>query len=452
MANDPHNKAELGEILASEIFDKIQEGDPVEYDHVIIKGELDLSKLDLPKEHVARTEYQIKTLMLPEESRVVSSPIKITNSQFDAELNFGNNLFRGPVYFNNTTTVGWKNVDFKGATFNEGADFRKATFRGCADFRGATFNENYVFSWTKKQGTDDEKLKVFLTKRYHIDWTYTAGFVKSEDGKTINISNEDITISLALNNDESEVILKIDNIETDTFIVKKENGELNIYNGNNANFNQATFRWKALFSGAAFRSRPDFWETKFHGEAYFNGATFSDIAYFSGAKFEGDVLTFKDAIFASAVSQEDACRRAKNVLEKNGNREEAGYHFYREMEAKRKQKSWIYRYPEFVFIQLIFGYGVHPWRLIFWWLIIIIIFASMYDSGNVIAGASKWFEYLKFSFATAIAPGYIATILNSNSTGYKLTAGYQAIAIGETIVGTFLWAGFIATFAKKYMR
>jgi hypothetical protein len=82
---------------------------------------------------------------------------------------------------------------------------------------------------------------------------------------------------------------------------------------------------------------------------------------------------------------------------------------------------------------------------------IIIIFAILYDLGNI-AGASKWFEYLKFSFATAIAPGYIATILNSGSTGYKLNAGYQAIAIGETIVGTFLWAGFIATFAKKYMR
>jgi len=86
-----------------------------------------------------------------------------------------------------------------------------------------------LFSWTKIPGTDDERLKEFLKKRYHIDWVYTAGFVKSEDGKTINISKEDITLSLTLNDEESDVILKIDNIETDKFIAKKENGELKIY-------------------------------------------------------------------------------------------------------------------------------------------------------------------------------------------------------------------------------
>jgi hypothetical protein len=108
-----------------------------------------------------------------------------------------------------------------------------------------------LFSWTKIPGTDDERLKEFLKKRYHIDWVYTAGFVKSEDGKTINISKEDITLSLTLNDEESDVILKIDkeditlsltlndeesdvilkidNIETDKVIAKNENGELKIY-------------------------------------------------------------------------------------------------------------------------------------------------------------------------------------------------------------------------------
>ena len=78
MAEDSKNEALLREIPASEILDKIQKGEPAEYDHVRITGELDLSKLDLPMEHVARTEYQIKSLELPQESRVVYSPIKIT--------------------------------------------------------------------------------------------------------------------------------------------------------------------------------------------------------------------------------------------------------------------------------------------------------------------------------------------------------------------------------------
>ena len=84
MAEDSENEAVLREIPASDILDKIQKGEPVEYDHVRIKGELDLSKLDLPTEHVARTKYQIEILGLSEESKVVSSSIKITNSKFDA--------------------------------------------------------------------------------------------------------------------------------------------------------------------------------------------------------------------------------------------------------------------------------------------------------------------------------------------------------------------------------
>ena len=81
--------------------------------------------------------------------------------------------------------------------------------------------------------------------------------------------------------------------------------------------------------------------------------------------------------------------------------------------------------------------------------------AGEVEIDNAISGISSVFDYLKVSFATAIAPGYIAVIMNpSNSTGgYRLTSGYyQAAAMVETLLGTFLWAGFIATFAKKYMR
>lgn len=107
---------------------------------------------------------------------------------------------------------------------------------------------------------------------------------------------------------------------------------------------------------------------------------------------------------------------------------------------------------EYIFIQKIFGYGVHPWWLMFWWGIIVLVFGVVYWHGNALIGAENWLDYIKISFATAITPGYIAVIISPGSTGYQLTSGYQAVAMAETIFGTFLWAGFIATFAKKYMR
>ena len=116
-----------------------------------------------------------------------------------------------------------------------------------------------------------------------------------------------------------------------------------------------------------------------------------------------------------------------------------------------KRFFW-YDVIEFIFVQGIFGYGVHPKRLIISWGAMTIAFSILYKIGNGLNGATQLFDYFKFSLAAAIAPGYIATIISPGSIGYSLSPEYQAIAIMESIFGTFLWAGFIATFAKRYMR
>ena len=44
-------------VQASEILEKIERGEPAEYNHVIVEGDLDLSKLDLTKKHVNRNMF-----------------------------------------------------------------------------------------------------------------------------------------------------------------------------------------------------------------------------------------------------------------------------------------------------------------------------------------------------------------------------------------------------------
>jgi hypothetical protein len=104
---------------------------------------------------------------------------------------------------------------------------------------------------------------------------------------------------------------------------------------------------------------------------------------------------------------------------------------------------------EWFFVQKIFGYGVRPWRVIVSWFSIIILFTIVYWAiDGTKGGPLGTLNYIEGSFATAIAPGYIAVVINSTIH----TPIYHAMAILETIIGTFLWAGFIATFAKRYMR
>ena len=57
------NSSQRRVIPASEILEKIARGEPVEYDDVIVEGDLDLRGLDLLTEHVERTEFEIEVLV-----------------------------------------------------------------------------------------------------------------------------------------------------------------------------------------------------------------------------------------------------------------------------------------------------------------------------------------------------------------------------------------------------
>ena len=321
----------LREVPASEILAKIEKGEPVEYDNVIIKGDLDIRKLDLPKS---------------DNKPIITSQIKITNSWIKGKLNFQNVIIEKQAFFD--YTYFGAHSCFLEVQFKKGAIFRKAKFREGAVFNEAKFDFQAVFDEAQFQ--------------------WSAVFIRTQFN--------------------SEAL-----------------------------FNQAWFIWDATFNEAQFNAEAHFWGTQFKRHALFDNSSFNKSAYFwKGAyfggfaqffetQFNGDVLTFKNAVFKCPIAQEGACRRVKNVLERNGDREEAGYHFYREMEAKRIQKgirggsrlglgeclktdTWSFRkflffdVIEFIFVQKIFGYGVHPWRLITSWGIIVAAFAALYLFGS----------------------------------------------------------------------
>ncbi len=88
--------------------------------------------------------------------------------------------------------------------------------------------EEYLFGWDKIPGNDNWRLEGFLLQNFGIDWVKKAKIEKIDDGKTIKLSAENNHISLKLNNEKTRVNIEIDDGRTDEFIVKKENGELNI--------------------------------------------------------------------------------------------------------------------------------------------------------------------------------------------------------------------------------
>jgi hypothetical protein len=371
MAEDSNKLKGLREVPASEILAKIEKGEPVEYDHVFIDGNLDISGLS----HV-------------------KSQITITNSEINGFLNFSEAIFEKPVKFEGTV--------FIGETYS-----RKSRFDGYASFSEAKFCKESHFEETIFNGEVYFRKTTFNGPAFFFKTIFCKG------------------IPLGVHFNES--------------VFDKD-----------VHFSEAYFNGHAYFDFANFCSDSFYHDAWFMGSASFNGSHFKSRALFIRSHFEGENLTLKNAEFKNPQDQENACRLAKNAFERTGDRVAASYHFYREMDAIRKQKPWYIRYPEFIFIQLIFGYGVHPFRLWACWFGFVGIFAIVYWLGHGIdaqasqlTGNATIIDYIWFSIATAITPGY---------AGYKPITEFKLVAGLEAIFGTFMWAAFIATFARKYMR
>lgn len=415
MAECLENEAGLREIPASEILDKIQKGEPANYDHIRVLGNFDIAPTDdnFYVKNILVTESDGKYIRNePAKYRIISSSITITNSKFDRNVNFIKCLFQ-------------KKIDFSGTMFSRNAFFDEAAFSENADFNGATFSgDNASFNGVTFRGP------AFFEKAMFNSYAFFREAIFSS-----NVSFKNVKFS------------------------------------ENARFTKATFMGLTIFSGATFSQDANFTEAMLKSYAYFG--------QFGGARFEGNHVTFRKAVFNLAESQEDACRTAKNVLAKAGDRDGEEYHFYREMEAKRIQKGirgirwdsplslvdclktevWpikrslprslcrylLYDVLEFVFIQKIFGYGVHPFQLFAWWLAFVVIFAVIYSIKGAIEqpDARQWYDYLWFSIATAATPGYAL---------YKPLGLFKIIAGVEAILGTFMWAAFITTFTRKFSR
>jgi len=246
------NSSQPEVISASEILAKIERGEPVEYDGVVVEGDLDISGLDLPTEHVERTEFEIKALGLTEEAKTIKTPISITTSEIRGAVNFRNAIFWESVNFKGTNFGGYANFNgaefsgnaiFEWAEFDDDADFRKTQFNDDADFRKAQFNDDADFRKNQFSGYAD-----FVEAKFRGN----ASFGGAES-----------------------------------------------YGG--ASFMRTQFSGYAFFGEAKFNDYADFLEAKFSGNVYFVESQFSRRASFSGAQFSGD------ASFGRAEFDKELC-------------------------------------------------------------------------------------------------------------------------------------------------
>jgi uncharacterized protein YjbI with pentapeptide repeats len=149
---------ELRVVQASEINDKVEKGEPIDYSNVKIDGDLNLSGL---KSHIAgHIAFPIRIA-----DSVISNSIELNNVILDEPVNFKRTRFMGPASFIGNQFKGSTSFDnslfdtyayfygstFKGPSqfintkFNKSADFTEANFENKADFYGSWFNGTAKF-------------------------------------------------------------------------------------------------------------------------------------------------------------------------------------------------------------------------------------------------------------------------------------------------------------------
>jgi hypothetical protein len=86
-----------------------------------------------------------------------------------------------------------------------------------------------LFSWDDIPGNDSKRLLKFLKKDLKIEWVENDKIEKSVDGKAITIAKENNLLIFKLNKKENTVTLEISGGKTYEYVLKEENGKLNIY-------------------------------------------------------------------------------------------------------------------------------------------------------------------------------------------------------------------------------
>ena len=248
-------------VPASEILVKIERGEPVEYDGVIVVGDLDLSGLDLPTKRVERTEEEIKYRRLTEEVKVVKSLIWIQNSEIRGKLNLSNAEFQKAISFWGTNFT--QESLFFGSIFTRVAYFEKALFCNYTNFNGAVFN-----------GKDNRN-----TSANFMGAIFSGG---DADFQGVNFSGGSANFARA----------EFSGGAADFYETEFSGGDAIFwdanFSGGNARFDMAVFSDNAYFSSAFFSYGASFFLAVFKGEADFSWVRFSgDDASFLGANFSG---------------------------------------------------------------------------------------------------------------------------------------------------------------------
>lgn len=229
------NAAGAFTIPATDVIQRVQSGEPVDYDGVNVSGMLDLAKLDPP---LVRAPFSMVNCTIPDAD--------FHGVTFDDIADFSGSIFG--------------NATFTSSAFSSYAIFYDAEFLKNVSFEEASFSKDASFYLTHFHGTANMNYTQFKSYAY---------FSESDFENSTYFSDS--------------VLQEFTDFDSTRF-------------GGDAVFFNTDFVDGAGFLNCSFKGYSHFGMAKFSGYTSFGGSKFEDVAFFSLARF-GNAAYFGDVMF-----------------------------------------------------------------------------------------------------------------------------------------------------------
>ena len=270
-------------IQVNEVLDRIRMGQPIEYDHVLIKGNLSLSLLGLP---TGKRKNVYKTVSIYD-----SPSYKENATLFLSLININDSIIEGNVDLRNTIFT--KSVNFKNTRFNNTADFAWSQFNGTADFTRSQFNENASFNGC--QFNSDAHFEYIIFTRLAIFWDTkfdsSAYFSKSQFNSPAFFSGSQFCGDTRFRYSQFKEDIEIGDSQFDgitDFIGAQFKSDAYLgesqFSGD-AYFRDSQFNGDSNWVGSQFIKAADFTSTEFNGNTHFGGSKFYGYLDLTKTKF-----------------------------------------------------------------------------------------------------------------------------------------------------------------------
>lgn len=383
-------------VKADDILKHIENGEDIYLQDCRIVGELDVSKINLitiPNPNFKNPDHDLNK---SDKEFLLDLALYSQNENYlviKKNITIKNSIIEDKLNFSNVLFV--NSVNFQGTNFNYYPEFRNIVFHGPADFQYSKFNSYADFYGTKFSNKTD-----FRSTTFNNDTDFNSCFFYDP-----------------------------------------------------VNFDYANFNGDAYFMITFFLNSSSFMYTNFKGSVNFVWTIFDAPADFRFTKFNPSAAFTGPATTENITTSAESCEFFTKYFKSEARYEDADNIYYNYRKNNQNEKDWTNptKWTD-ILVQLICGYGLRPFNVLYFGGFLILLFSIIYFKGQGISKLSdKTEQKSRVLFWDALYFS-ISTFTTLGSVDWYPEDKYRKWVTFEGLLGWVMLGIFMATLTNVIIR